>query len=140
MDEHKTELNKLYQKLNSTKNGLTTEEAEKRIITHGLNTIEIKKKFPLIFKFFKQITNFFAFLLIIGSILSFTAEFLSPGLGNLYIGIALQIVVFINATFTFIQEYQSEKIIELFQKMLPSTVEIYRNNHHMILFTFKLGL
>ncbi len=61
-----------------------------------------------------------------------------PGEGNGYIGIALSIVVVINATFTFIQEYQTEKILESFRKMLPLTIEVLRDGERCELSSSKL--
>ena len=88
MNEHKIKLEELYEKVKSSEEGLTTEETEKRLEKYGFNILETKKKTPVIFKFLKQFTNFFALLLITGSTLAFFAEYISPGEGNLYIGIA----------------------------------------------------
>lgn len=56
-----------------------------------------------------------------------SAEHLDPGQGNLYIAIALFAVVFLNAAFTYVQEHQSERIMESFRKMLPSMVTALRD-------------
>jgi len=128
MDEHKIPLQQLFKKLNSSEKGLTKEEVSKRTKKYGLNILHTKKNVPVIFKFLKQFTNFFALLLIAGSILAFIAEYLSPKEGYIYIGIALAGVVLLNAIFTFIQQYQSEKIMETFKKMLPEKAEVLRDN------------
>ena len=62
-----------------------------------------------------------------GSGLALLAEQLDPGLGNLYIAIALFGVTILNATFTYIQEHQSEKIMESFRKMMPTMVRVFRD-------------
>lgn len=127
MDEHRISLDSLYDLYNSTSQGLASKDAKQRLDKYGFNTLQAKKKVLVIFKFFKQFANFFALLLIAGSFLAFFAEFLAPGQGNLYIGIALIGVVFLNAIFTFIQEYQSEKIMETFKKMLPEKSSVLRD-------------
>ncbi len=124
---HKIPLNEFYKKINTSEKGLSTAEADKRLGTFGNNILVTKKKTSMIINYIKQFTNFFAILLLVGSILSFLADYLYPGEGNLYIGIALLIVVFLNATFTFIQKYQSEKIMESFKKMLPSEALVFRD-------------
>ncbi|MFZ3207397.1 MAG: HAD-IC family P-type ATPase [Geobacteraceae bacterium] len=43
------------------------------------------------------------------------------------LGIAILAVIFINAIFTFIQEYRTEKAIEELRKMLPFRVAVIRN-------------
>jgi sodium/potassium-transporting ATPase subunit alpha len=77
-------------------------------------------------RFLRQFKNFFAILLIVGGLLALLAEYLDPGSGSLYIAIALFAVVVLNALFTFVQEEQSERIMESFKKMLPSMVRVRR--------------
>ncbi len=127
MDEHKLPLKELFKQLSTSPEGLSSAEAAKRLARKGPNVLETKKDVPLILRFLKQFTNFFAVLLMIGSGLAFFAEYLSPGDGNLYIGVALAAVVLLNSAFTFIQEYESERIMESFRKMLPSMVETLRD-------------
>jgi sodium/potassium-transporting ATPase subunit alpha len=86
----------------------------------------VKAEVSLVRRLGRHFLNFFAILLWTGSILSFVAESISPGEGYLYIGAALAAVVILNAAFTFIQEYQSEKIMESFGKMMPASIEVSR--------------
>ena len=44
--------------------------------------------------------------------MSFLSEYLHPGEGMLTLGAAIIAVIFINAGFTFIQEYRAEKALE----------------------------
>ncbi|MGB0629673.1 MAG: hypothetical protein ACPGRZ_03180 [Alphaproteobacteria bacterium] len=39
--------------------------------------------------------------------------------------------MFLNSTFTYLQEHQSEKIMESFQRMLPSTVLALRGGERV---------
>jgi len=126
MDEHKKLPSELYKELKSSISGLTKEDVKIRIDRFGLNEFQVKKNHSIFFKFFKQFFNFFAILLIFGSGLSFFAEYITPGQGNLYIGIALIMVVILNAIFTFIQEYQSEKIMDSFRNMIPDKTKVLR--------------
>ncbi|MBU1030028.1 MAG: HAD-IC family P-type ATPase [Nanoarchaeota archaeon] len=127
MNEHKIPLEQLYQQVKSSFSGLSSVEAKERLKIHGFNILETKKKIPAVLKFLKQFKNFFALLLIAGSLIAFFAEYILPGEGNLYIGIALAGVVVLNAIFTFVQEYQSEKIMESFKKMLPQKASVIRD-------------
>ena len=126
-DEHKIDLDDLYKRLDSTPQGLSSEEASKRQQTYGLNVLEEKEKESLIVRFGKHLVNFFALLLWTGAVLAFISEYLAPGEGNLYIGIALAGVVVLNAVFTFIQEYQSEQIMDSFRKMMPVKIKVFRD-------------
>ncbi|MHC4270262.1 MAG: cation-translocating P-type ATPase [Planctomycetota bacterium] len=126
MNIHKINLDKLFKLLESSPNGISEKEIKIKREKYGVNILNAKNKEPAILKFLKQFTNFFALLLISGSILAFFAESVSPGEGNLYIGIALIAVVFLNAIFTFIQQYQSEKIMQSFKQMMPEHVQVIR--------------
>ena len=117
----------LFEHFETDKQGLTSEDAQTRLVTYGTNELRVKQDVSELFKFFAQFKNFFALLLIAGSALALVAEELDPGMGNLYIAIALFGVTVLNAIFTYIQEYQSEKIMESFRKMLPTMVRVYRD-------------
>jgi len=137
-DEHSISLEELYRRVDSSALGLSEQEVKKRQQAYGLNVLEEKKDVPLIIKFGRHLFDFFGMLLWTGSVLAFVSEYLSPGEGNLYIGIALPVVVMLNAVFTFIQEYQSEKIMESFRKMMPARVEALRDGTRKEVFAAEL--
>ena len=126
-DVHQISLEDLYARLESNADGLPNVEADRRLQKHGPNELHIRHETSEIIKFLLQFRNFFAVLLMIGGALAFLAEYLDPGQGNFYIGCALYGVVLLNAVFTYIQEYQSEQIMESFRKMLPNMVTIQRD-------------
>lgn len=123
---HELPIDELYQELKSNEKGLSDEEAERRLKTFGMNELHVRQQTPSYIKFLLQFKNFFAILLMVGGGLAFFADYLDPGQGNFYIGCALYGVVLLNAIFTFIQAYQSEKIMQSFQKMLPTMVDVER--------------
>lgn len=127
-DEHKLPLKQLYEELDSSPDGLSMSQVEAASRIYGPNILDSKRKDSLIVKFLHQFTNFFAILLLAGSALAFLAEYLQPDQGNIYIAIALVGVVFLNAVFTFLQQYQSEKIMESFRKMMPEKVNVIRES------------
>ena len=115
------------QRLVTSENGLTEEEAKKRLSEFGLNEIKEVKKTALSIRFLKQFTHFLAILLWIGAGLAFLSEYLHPGEGMLTLGLAIVGVVFINAVFTFMQEYRAEKSIEKLRLLLPFYVKVIRD-------------
>ncbi len=131
LDEHKVSLPELFAALDSSKNGLTQKEAENRQKSMGFNELEKKKKTPAIVRFAKHLVNFFALLLWAGAILAFTSEYLSPGEGNLYIGIALSVVVLLNSVFTFYQESKAEEAMAAFMNMMPTKAIVLRDGRKM---------
>lgn len=124
---HLCSLDDLFKQLLTTQSGLTSDSVTQRLEKFGTNELRVKQEVPEIVKFLKQFKNFFALLLIAGSALAFFAEQLDPGVGNLYIAIALFGVTVLNAVFTYIQEHQSEKIMESFRDLMPSMVRVFRD-------------
>ncbi len=129
MDAHKLSLADLYKNLDSSVQGLSEETAALRLQHYGPNELRVRQDVPQIIKFLLQFKNFFALLLMVGGILAIAADRLDPGQGNLYIAIALFAVVLLNAIFTYIQEHQSERIMDSFRRMLPAMVTVLRNGH-----------
>jgi len=125
-DEHKIALPEFLQRLGVDESGLREQEAARRLQECGPNVLEETGKESILSKYMRQFRNFFSILLIIGAILSFLGEYLDPGKGNLYIGIALGVVVILNGTFTFVQEYQAAKTMESFRQLLPPRAKILR--------------
>lgn len=111
----------------TSENGLSEEEAKRRLSEFGFNEIKEAKKKPLYIRFFKQFTHFLAILLWVAAFMSFLSEYLHPGEGMLTLGIAIIAVIFINAGFTFIQEYRAEKALEELKKLLPFYVKVLRD-------------
>ncbi|MEZ5336416.1 MAG: HAD-IC family P-type ATPase [Methanolobus sp.] len=126
-DEHSISLEQMLERVDSTAKGLSSQEAGRRINLCGRNVFEETGKESLLTKYLKQFKNFFSLLLLFGSILSFTAEWLDPGQGNIFIAIALLGVVILNGTFTFAQEYQAERIMASFKNLIPPKARVIRD-------------
>jgi len=116
----------VFRTLVTSETGLTEEEAKKRFIEFGSNEIKEVEKTSLFIKFLKQFTHFLAILLWIGAGLAILSESLHPGEGMLTLGLAIVGVIFINAIFTFIQEYRAEKAVEKLKLLLPFYVKVIR--------------
>jgi sodium/potassium-transporting ATPase subunit alpha len=125
-DEHQISLPEFLQRLGIDESGISEREAARRLQECGPNVLEETGQESILRKCMRQFRNFFSILLIIGAILSFLGEYLDPGKGNLYIGIALGVVVILNGTFTFVQEYQAAKTMESFRQLLPPRAKILR--------------
>lgn len=112
----------------SSEGGLSEAEAAKRLSENGFNEIREAARTPLSLRFLGQFTHFLAVLLWIGAGLALFSEYLHPGEGMVTLGLAIIGVIFINAIFTFIQEYRAEKALEALKKLLPFYVRVIRNS------------
>ncbi len=126
-DEHTISLSEFLQRLEVDERGLSEQEATRRLQECGPNFLEEIGKESILKTYIRQFRNFFTILLVIGALLAFLGEYLDPGQGNLYIGVALAGVVVLNGTFTFIQEYQAEKTMESFRQLLPPHSKVLRD-------------
>lgn len=126
-DEHLISLSEFLQRFDVNEKGLSKEEAARRLQNCGPNVLKEAGKESMFKRYVRQFRNFFSILLIVGAILAFFGEYLDPGQGNFYIGIALIGVAFLNGTFTFIQEYQAAKTMESFRQLLPPHSKVLRD-------------
>lgn len=114
MDEHRIPLEELcYRFGTSLEAGLSTEQAIKRNAEEGDNKLPEKKKEPAWLRFLKEITNWFAIMLWIGSILCIIIYIIQPtgNLPNLYLAFVLMIVVLLTGAITFAQGAKSEALM-----------------------------
>ena len=122
-------------------NGMTDDEAEKRIKKHGLNTLSERKKTPWYMKLFHELTTFFSLMLWVGGILCFVAYGLDKNdKSNMYLGIVLFIVVFSTGVITFFQNAKSDSIMEGFKNFIPPKCRVIRNGKEELITAKKLTL
>ncbi|MDI6831394.1 MAG: cation-transporting P-type ATPase [Actinomycetota bacterium] len=117
---HRLNAEEVYKALGTSPQGLSSEEAARRLEEYGPNEIRKVRGVPLVKKLLSHFTHFFAILLWIGGGLSFIAD-------QAALGYAIIAVIFINAIFTFIQEFKAEKATEALKKMLPPMATVIRD-------------
>ncbi len=117
----------VYLSLKTHPGGLAPEEAEKR-------QSAVREK-PDIFKLLlvragkvsKQFTNFFALVLWAAAVLCFLAEYFQPGENMMTLGWAIVLIIFINGTFSFAQEFRAEKATLALKSLLPLKAKVLRS-------------
>jgi sodium/potassium-transporting ATPase subunit alpha len=110
----------------TTPAGLAPAEVQARLREYGFNEIRGVRKRPLSLRFLDQFTHFLALLLWLAAFLCFLSDYLHPGEGLLSLGLAILGVIFLNAIFTFVQEYRAERAVEALRKLLPFNVKVVR--------------
>ncbi|HQR61189.1 MAG TPA: cation-transporting P-type ATPase, partial [Methylophilaceae bacterium] len=113
--------------LNSSLNGLASDEAARRLAEYGANQVEVLREEPLWLALAKEFTHFFALILWFAAGLAFFAEHQMPGEGMATLGFAILGVILINGLFSFWQEYRAEQAIAALQKLLPQQIKAIRN-------------
>ncbi len=115
--------------LGTSPEGLTTEEANKRIQKYGYNELqEVDKASPLRM-FLEQFTDPMVIILLIAIAISLVVA-LAPGSheeGGVIDAIMISIIVVFNAIFGFVQEYRSEQALEALKKLAAPRARVLRD-------------
>lgn len=114
----------IYLELETGDNGITETSAQKRLEAYGHNRLKAIRRTPLVLRFIYNFTSLLAVLMWIGSGLSFWADMPEAGW-------ACIVVIFINAIFSFWQEFKTEKAIDALKKMIPSYARVIRDSAEM---------
>src|SRR5579883_1403463 len=109
-----------YQTLGTSDQGLPEPEAACRLQQYGYNELPESAQRSLLLRFIDQLTHFMALLLWVAGILAFIS-------GTPELGWAIWAVIWINAAFSFWQEYQAEQALAALKRVLPVQVKVYRN-------------
>ncbi len=117
----------LFEQFKTSPEGLTSDEVLKREKEFGKNIIESKKKKNYVKEYLKQYIEFFPILLEVAGVLAFIANYYQPNEGNNILGYAIFVAVFINATFTFWQNFKADKAMDALLKLMPTFVKVKRN-------------
>ena len=106
--------------LQSTPQGLSHTEAQRRLQRFGANRLPILRRRPLWLRFTDQLLHFMALLLWVAGAMAFAAHM--PQLGW-----AIWAVVLVNGLFSFVQEYQAERTLAALKRSLPHAVQLWRD-------------
>ncbi|MBI4294016.1 MAG: cation-transporting P-type ATPase, partial [Betaproteobacteria bacterium] len=113
--------------LRSHADGLSSQEAGRRLAEFGPNRVEEIKGEHLLLRLAREFTHFFALILWIAAGLAFVAELNDPGKGMATLAYAIIGVIVINGAFSFWQEYRAERAIAALKDLLPPHATVLRN-------------
>ena len=102
----------LYRDLRTGIGGLSSREAARRLVAYGPNVLERRTQTRWPKQLARQVTHPLALLLWAAAVLAFVA-------GMLPLGVAIVVVVVLNAGFAFMQESQAERAVEALRRYLP---------------------
>jgi len=123
MHWHQKETEDVIEEMQSSLQGLTSEEAGRRLEKYGPNELKEKKKKTAFMMFLDQFRDFMILVLI-------AAAIISGIIGEPSDTIAIAVIVVLNAAIGFIQEYRAEKAIAALKKMSAPSVTVIRDGVH----------
>ncbi len=110
----------LLKNLQTSEEGLSTSQVQKRLKSQGLNEIAKKDKKSGVTIFIEQFTNPLIFVLIVASIVAFF-------LGERTDAVIILVIVVINGILGFIQEFRAEKTVRALRKLIGHKAKVLRN-------------
>lgn len=120
MNWYQKEINEVIKNLKTSFQGLSLEEAQKRLEQYGPNELKEKKKKTPFMMFLDQFKDFMIIVLI-------AAAIISGFIGDITDTIAIIVIVMLNAVIGFVQEYRAEKAMAALKKMAAPTATVLRN-------------
>lgn len=113
--------------LRSGQAGLAAAEVERRLRGFGRNILEPVRRRPVVERFLRSFTHFFAVLLWLAAALALVAEGYEPGGGMGVLAVAIVAVIVINGLFSFWQDYKAERELASLARLLPQRVKVVRH-------------
>src|SRR5512136_1450757 len=117
----------LFKEYQTGPEGLSDEEAKRRLREKGLNVIPKSKKVTIGRKILLQFKNMFNLLLLVASSLSFLSAFVFHDATSFQMGFAIIIVIALSIMFSIFQEYRAEQAVQVIKKLIPTKTKVIRS-------------
>lgn len=118
----------VFDDVKSSENGLSSQEAAKRLEQNGKNKLAEAKKDSLIKRFFDQMKDPMIVILLVAAVVSAVTDIIEAGhFTPPTDACIILVVVIINAVLGVVQESKAEKAVEALQKMSAATTKVLRD-------------
>jgi Ca2+-transporting ATPase len=118
VDFYRESIEQALRELGSSPEGLSSEEARRRLENYGPNELEEKKRTSPLMMLVSQFTDFMIIVLI-------AAAVISGIIGELVDSAAILVILLLNAVIGFVQEYRADKAMAALKRLaLPETLVI----------------
>jgi len=107
--------------------GLSSDEAVRRLNKYGANVLLEKQRTPVAYKFLLQLKDLFGVLLLIGSLLAAISAILENSFSMWEMSFIILAVVLVNAVFSLFQEWRAEKAMETLKSWMPEYAKVIRD-------------
>jgi Ca2+-transporting ATPase len=131
MKHYNQPINVILEQFDTTADGLSISDAQKRLTEFGFNELEEKKKTPFWLLFLDQFKDFMILVLL-------AAAVVAGILGDITDTIIILIIVVLNAIIGFVQEYRAEKAMEALKKMTVTQTQVLRDGQPVVISSSQL--
>lgn len=119
-------IEEVFRKVNSTEEGLSDDEALRRLKENGYNELSQRKPRTVLQLLWSELTDPMILILIAASVLSFFLdEFIE--------GVVILVIVFINAIISIVQEKKAESSIEALKSISSPTARVIRQGEDSLI-------
>ncbi len=137
MKHYLNDANDVIEATGSSVNGLSSSEAEKRLMENGKNKLIEAKKESILHRFFKQLCEPMTIILLVAAVISAGVE-IYEGIHSGHMGfpsdvVIILAVVLINAILGVFQESKAEKAIEALQEMSKAQSKVIRDGKQIFI-------
>ena len=117
---------RMFRDLRSSRQGLSSREAERRAIVHGPNELQRRRGREWPGELLRQLTHPLALLLWLAAVLAVVS-------GTYPLGVAIVVVILVNAVFAFVQELHAEQAVEALSAFLPAQATVIRDRVEQVI-------
>lgn len=121
---HALTAEKLLDQLSSNPEGLSEKEVEDRLSLYGKNVLPEGKQISWLRIYLRQFKNWLVLILVPAAIISFLAN----QMVDFWVIVS---VIFMDSTFSFVQEYRAERAIATLRRMIVKTAKVLRDGELM---------
>ena len=127
MTFHNKDITEIYNKFHSSRNGLSSNQANLNKQEFGSNEAEKAKNVSFFKKFLLQFKNIMIIILLISAIISCSTAIFENELESLFEGILIFAIVIVNAIVGVIQEQKAENALQALKKQSTPFSKVYRD-------------
>ncbi len=120
---HSTTINEVFRELNTSENGLTEEEATRRLNKYGQNKISEPHKRTTFDIFLNQFKNFLIWLLFLAALIAYL-------IGHTIDAVAIVAACIISILFGFILEYRADESLRALKELAVQKAIVFRAGKH----------
>lgn len=122
MNWHQLHTDETLEKLGTTANGLSTADAQEKLLKFGANELQEGKKKSIAGILLSQFKDVMILILL-------AAAIISGFIGDLTDTIVILVIVLLNALVGFFQEYRAEKAMQALKQLSVTQARVYRDGH-----------
>ncbi len=129
-------ISELYERLDTNIQGLSLEEAKKRLEKYGENKLVTQKRKSNFLLFLEQFNDFMVILLICASLFSAVVSYIQHE--SYADSIIIIVIVIINAVLSFVQEKKADAAIDELNKMFVTNNYVIRNGEKKLVYVREI--